>query len=166
MRQGRMGEGMKTWGIYIAAIAGFAIYGAVTEADRDGSGAIIGEGTVDAFNVRVGDCFDDSSSIGDEVSNLPGVPCSDPHDNEAYAVFDVTISSYPDSEDLMATLAHDSCVDRFDSFVGKDYQSSSLDIVTLYPTPESWKQSDREVVCAVYDMEESKLVGSMKDRAM
>ena len=157
---------MKTWGIYIAAIAGFAIYGAVTEADRDSSGAIIGEGTVDAFNVMVGDCFDDSSSFGDEVSNLPGVPCNDPHDNEAFAVFNVTISSYPGSEDLMAELAHNSCLERFDSFVGKDYQSSSLDIVTLYPTSESWRQDDREVVCAVYDMEEAKLVGSVKGRAL
>ena len=157
---------MKTWAVYIVAFLGFAIYGAATNVDRDDSGAIIGEGNVDAFNVRIGDCFDDAYSFGEEVSSLPGVPCSEPHDNEAFAVFDLSISSYPESDEAMAELAHNACVDRFDSFVGTDYESSSLDVVTLYPTSESWRQNDREVVCAVYDMEENKLVGSMKGRGL
>jgi len=150
---------MKTWGVYILAALGFAIYGAATEADRDGSGAIIDAGSVDAFNVEIGDCFDDTSF--DEVSSLPGVPCSEPHDNEAYAVFDVTLDSYPDV-DAMSELANGSCVERFEGFVGRDYESSSLDVIAMYPTPESWSQNDREVVCAVYDMEAVKLTGSVK----
>lgn len=153
---------MKHWAGYILAALGFVVYGAVTEVDRDESGAIVGGGSVDAFEMQVGDCFDDSYSFGDEVSNLPGIPCSEPHDNETFAVFDLSLTSYPDNEDAMAEIAHDSCVERFDSFVGRDYQSSALDIVTLYPTHNSWSQNDREVVCAVYDMEENKLVGSVK----
>jgi len=51
---------MKSWAIYIAAALGFVIYGAVTDADRDSSGAIVGGGTVDAFQIQVGDCYDDS----------------------------------------------------------------------------------------------------------
>jgi hypothetical protein len=156
---------MKSWAIYIAAALGFVIYGVATEADRDGSGAIVGEGNVDAFQVRVGDCFDDSSTYSDEISNLPGVPCSKPHDNEAYAVFDLTIAPYPDN-DSMGELAQESCLQRFDTFVGRDYESSSLDIFAIYPTTESWAQKDREVICAIYDMEESKLVGSVKGRAL
>jgi len=156
---------MKQWAIYIAAALGFAIYGTVTDADRDSSGAIVGEGTVDAFQVRVGDCFDDAGSMDDEITSLPGVPCSEPHDNEAYAVLDLTIASYPEG-DAMWDLAVESCKERFESFVGTDYESSSLDIFTMYPTAESWKQNDREVVCAVFDMNSSKLVGSVKDRAL
>ena len=86
---------MKSWAIYIAAALGFGIYGAVTDADRDGSGATIGEGNVDEFHVQVGDCFNDSSTFVDEISNIPGVPCADPHDNETYAVFDVSKTTYP-----------------------------------------------------------------------
>jgi hypothetical protein len=160
-----MGEAMKSWGLYALAVLGFIIYGAVTEADRDSSGAIIDEGTVDAFQVRVGDCFDDVDSFAEEVSSLPGVPCSQPHDNEAYAVFDVSIATYPDDE-AMWELANESCLERFESFVGMDYDSSSLDILTMYPTIESWKQNDREVVCAVYDINANKLVGSAKGRSL
>lgn len=156
---------MRSWVIYAAAALGFFIYGAVTDADRDGSGAIIDGGTVDAFNVQVGDCFDDSTSFSDEISSLPGVPCSEPHDNEAFAVFDVSIESYP-NEDAMYDLAYNSCMERFETFVGKDYESSSLEITTLYPSSESWQQDDREIICAVFDMNAEKLVGSAAGRGL
>jgi hypothetical protein len=156
---------MKSWAIYIAAALGFAIYGASTSVDRDESGAIIGEGAVDAFNVQVGDCFNDTNSDSDEVSSVPGVPCSDPHDYEAFSVFDVSFESYPD-EETMAETAYASCVERFEPFVGKDYESSTLDVTTMYPSTESWAQNDREVVCAVFDMESNRLVGSAKGRGL
>ncbi len=156
---------MKKIGAYIAVALGYLAYGAMTNADRDGGGAIIAEGSIDAFQIRVGDCFDDAGSYDDEITNLPGVPCSDPHDNEAFAVFDVTMASYPAGE-AMAELAYASCMERFEPFVGKQYEASTLEIMTLYPTTESWRQNDREVVCAVYDINEEKLVGSAKGLAL
>ena len=156
---------MKTWAIYIAAALGFFIYGAVTKVDRDDSGAIVGEGRVDAFQMRVGDCFNDTDSYQEEITSVPGVPCSEPHDNETFAVLDVTSASYPGT-DGMEELAYDSCMEKFSAFVGRDYESSSLEILTMYPTAESWQQNDREIVCAVYDMDTNKLVGSVKGRAL
>lgn len=155
---------MKNWGFYAVAVLAYVGYGAVTGADRDSTGTIVGGGSIDAFQIQVGDCFDDSSSFGDEISNLPGVPCSDPHDNEAFAVFDVTMSSYPGDE--MGAIAYDKCMHRFEGFVGREYESSTLEIMTLYPTVDSWNQSDREVVCALYDMNEDKLQGSVKGLAI
>jgi hypothetical protein len=154
---------MKSWAIYIAAALGFAIYGAATNADRDGNGAIVGDGNVDAFQVRQGDCFNDShTGEGEyEVSSVPGVPCSEPHDNEAFAVFDVAFSEYPVDED-MGDLAYNSCMEHFESFVGKEYDSSTLEITTMYPSSASWAENDREVVCAIFDMNAKKLVGSAK----
>ena len=158
---------MKSWAIYIAAALGFVVYGAVTDVDRDSSGAIVGGGTVDAFQVQVGDCFNDSN-VGEgeyEVSDVPGVPCSDAHDNEAYAVFDLTIDSFPEG-DAMGELAYASCYERFESFVGRDYETSTLDITMMYPSPESWQANDREVICSVYDVEANKLIGSAKGRGL
>jgi hypothetical protein len=156
---------MKNLALYAFVVMGYLAYGAMTEADRDASGAIVGEGSIDAFNMRVGDCFDNTNTAADEVSDLPGVPCSQPHDYETYAVFDVTLDSYP-SDDGMGQLAHDSCLERFDAFVGIDYESSVLEIITMYPTSVSWQQDDREVVCALYDMNEEKLVGSTRGSAI
>ncbi len=158
---------MKSWAIYIAAALGFVMYEAATSVDRDNTGAIVGEGSVDAFQVQVGDCFNDSyEGAGEfEVSDVPGVPCSDPHDNEAYAVFDVSIATYPEG-DGMGNLAYESCLTHFEAFVGRDYQTSTLEITTLYPSQEGWVQNDREVVCAVYDVNANKLIGSAKNRGL
>ena len=155
---------MKKFAAYAIAALGFGIYGAVTDVDRDDAGAIVGGGTLDAFQVHLGDCFNDPDYEADEFSSLPGVPCTDPHDNEAYAVFDLTLSSYPEYD--IAEISEASCVDRFEAYVGRDYESSSLDVVTMYPSSESWAESDREVVCAVYDMSGSQLVGTVKDRGI
>lgn len=155
---------MNRFAAYLLAALGFGIYGAMTDVDRDDSGAIVDSGTLDAFQIHLGDCFDDPDAYADEFSSLPGVPCGEPHDNEAYAVFDLTMSSYPEYD--IAEISESSCVDRFESYVGRDYESSALDVVTMYPSPESWAQSDREVVCAVYDMSGEKLVGSVKGQGI
>jgi hypothetical protein len=154
---------MKNLAFYLVVAAIAVGYNMVTSADRDSTGAIVDAGSVDAFNMNVGDCFDDpTSSFGDEISSLPGVPCADPHDNEVYALVDVTMEEYP-GDDAMWEHANDECLKRFESFVGLEYESSALDIYTMYPSPESWKQNDREVVCALYDMNAEKLMGSMQD---
>ena len=158
---------MKNWIVYVLIGAGVAIYNVAMQADRDGSGSIIDSGNVGAFELRMGDCFNDAGNSfngDDEISSLPGVPCSQPHHNEVYAVFDVNIASYPESEDGMFDIALDHCLQRFESFVGRDYETSDLDILTLYPTPQSWNlQDDREVVCAVYEINGNTLVGSARD---
>lgn len=161
---------MKNWAIYIAVAVGIIAYKASTQADRDATGAIVSGGSVDAFAIKVGDCFDDTSSLfggeDEQISQLPAKPCAEPHDNEVYAVFDVDATTFPEG-DAMSELAFESCRERFQSFVGLDYESSSLDIMTLYPSRESWaQQNDREVVCAVYDMEANKLTGSVKGLAL
>ena len=155
---------MKKLGIYALVALGVISYNVITSANRDSTGAIVSAGSVDAFQIRVGDCFDDSDSM-EEVSSLPGVPCSEPHDNEAYAVFNVDIDTYPDDYDMWE-MAHDACLERFEPFVGRDYDSSILDVYTLYPTAESFAQNDREIVCAVYHIDAEKLVGSVKGRGM
>jgi hypothetical protein len=81
-------------------------------------------------------------------------------------VFDVGAASFPE-DDGMGDLAMTSCLEHFEAFVGREYQASSLDITAMYPTRESWsRQSDREVVCAVYDMNLNKLVGSAAGSAL
>jgi hypothetical protein len=160
---------MRNWGIWIAIVGVGYLVNMALNADRDETGAIVDGGDVSAFDIRLGDCFDDAGvfSEGDsEVSKVPAVPCAEPHDNEVYAVFDVSLTSFPEGDE-MSNLAFDSCLERFQPFVGKDYESSSLDIATLYPSRESWdRQNDREVVCVVFDVNANKLTGSVKGQAI
>jgi hypothetical protein len=161
---------MKNFLVYALIGLGVIAYNVATEADRDASGSIVDAGSVDAFTIRMGDCFDNTMSLASdeagEVSSLPGVPCSEPHDNEVYAVFEVDYDSFPGDE-FMSERAFESCLARFEGFVGVTYESSSLDITALYPSSQSWSMhNDREVVCAVYDMNDGKLTGSAKDSAI
>lgn len=157
----------RNWIIGAAVAGGAFLFNSIIQVDRDDSGAIVAEGSLDAFKMRVGDCFDDGSTFTEDssdVDSVPGVPCAKPHDNEVYAVFDVTMSSFPG--DQMAGIAQEACQERFEAFVGKDYESSALDIATLYPSSDSWQQNDREVICAVYDIDAKKLTGSVKGLAL
>ena len=160
---------MKKFLAYAAVGLGVVGYNVMTEADRDASGAIVSGGSVDAFTMQLGDCFDNTRSLASDeagqVSSLPGVPCSEPHDNEVYAIFDVSYDSFPGDEP-MAELAFEQCLSRFQDFVGLEYESSVLDITALYPSQASWAQNDREVVCAIYDMNGQKLTGSAKNTAI
>jgi hypothetical protein len=139
-------------------------YGYISQAERDEAGSITGAGDVDAFEIRLGDCFNDASSVGEsvEIASIAGVPCTEPHDNEVYALVNLTQSSFP-GDAAMETIAFEACLEKFESFVGKDYESSQLDIFPIYPTRQSWNElNDREVVCALYDLDLKKLAGSMR----
>ena len=63
---------MKNLGLYLVIALGFGIYGYMTEADRDETGAIIDGGRVDAFEIKQGDCFDDSKL--DDGNQQPAWP--------------------------------------------------------------------------------------------
>ena len=153
--------------IIFLLIIGGVVYDFTNDAERDESGSIVAEGEIDAFAMNVGDCFNDPQQMDEdgsavEVEGVAGLPCSEPHDNEVYAVFDVSLATFP-GEAAMFDVATEECLDRFDSFVGRAYQDSVLDIFTLYPNQYSWSQvNDREVVCAVYHIEGEKLKGSSR----
>jgi hypothetical protein len=127
---------MKNFLIYALIGLGVITYNVSTQADRDGEGAIVSEGNVDAFTIQLGDCFDNTGSLVNEetgeVSDLPGVPCSQPHDNEVFAIFDLDQPTFPGSE-AISEMSFDACLDRFESFVGLDYETSSLDIAAFEP---------------------------------
>lgn len=149
--------------IAFLALAGF-LYTYFQQADRDASGAIVSEGNIDAFAIQVGDCFDDAEDAADvdQVFGVAGIPCEQAHDNEVYAIFDAVLADFPGNEQ-MGEVATEACIERFEAFVGRDYPSSQLDVLPMYPTLESWNQrDDREIVCALYDVSLEKLVGSMR----
>ena len=118
------------------------------------------------FELEPGDCFDDVIEDGEyveESGSLPMVDCSGPHDNEAYAAFEVSGGEYPgllalDDEAFVG------CVPLFEDYVGSPYEDTvRLQIMWLAPTSESWDDGDREIVCILYDSEIKKMTGSMSN---
>ena len=129
-------------------------------ADSEPPATSAGGGEASVFLLEVGDCFDDPD-ITAAVSDVPIVPCDQPHDNEVYAIYDLADGDYP-GQDAVETSALDGCLERFEPFVGRDYATSALDYFHLTPTVESWSAGDREVICSVYRVDLEKMTGSMQ----
>lgn len=156
---------MKTLKTAAASLALVAALGACTnEPERDDAGAIVETGELDAFSIKVGDCIEDPVA-GEEFTSVGAVPCSEPHNSEAYYVFDLPEGALPIGT-AMETAVSDGCLTAFDEYVGLDYQYSSYGLLWLEPSIDSWAQGDREIVCLIGDLEGELLVGSAKGTAI
>ena len=113
----------------------------------------------DVFTLGVGDCFDDPDAFGD-VAELTFVSCDEPHDNEAYHVFDLADGEFP-GDDAIDDLVFEECIDAFERYVTAEYVDSRLDVSYFAPTQESWAAGDREIICILYDLTFAKLTYSM-----
>lgn len=115
--------------------------------------------------LTVGDCFNSdefspTSSIDPHGLHL--VSCDDLHQHEVYAVegnSDPSGAPFPGDE-AMRSYADDVCLAAFEPALGVAYLQSSLDFATIKPDAESWKAGDREVICAVHDVEFNELQGT------
>jgi len=144
---------------------GWWLFTSFDDASRDGDGEIVGGGELGVMTLQVGDCFNDPDELGDVVYDVAAVPCSEPHDNEVFAVGSVgTVfgDTFPGRETL-EQYAYDSCVGSFSTYVGVDYSVSSLGVFTFTPSEESWGDGDREYVCALYSFDLTKLDGSAQN---
>ena len=117
------------------------------------------------FSLTVGDCFDDweSSLEGatQEVSDVPIVDCSEPHDNEVYSVSEIAGGAFP-GDTTVQDLTIERCTDTFEPLVGKAYADSQLDFGAFFPTAATWADGDREVMCFLWQVDFEKLEGTMQ----
>jgi hypothetical protein len=132
---------------------------------RDEDGSISAEAEVAFDALEIGDCFNDdetwsTSAEAVELFAVAAVPCSQPHDNETFHVFQLPKGEYPGDEALAAQ-TFDACLDPFADYVGVSYEQSELEVFSIWPTAESWGWGNRGTVCAAYLYEEQ-LTGSVQ----
>lgn len=119
------------------------------------------------FSVKVGECFLAPAEVEAQIADLDRVDCADAHDHEAYAVVtyesgdpEVDPDEYPGDEAL-TKFADGTCAQRFGEYVGVDYLDSKLFFTYLLPSPRSWQEEDRKVICLVTSAG-NQLQGSVK----
>ncbi len=139
------------------------VFGARGEPERDAeTKEITSSGQADVFAIEVGDCVDETEA--DEVSDVPVVPCSDPHDQELFSEFLLTETEWP-GDDAIQEAAITRCDAAFEVFVGVPWDSSELEWYPFTPTEDGWDSlGDRLVQCVIYDPA-GKTTGTLKGAA-
>ena len=126
--------------------------------------SLLGGSSVQQFTV--GQCVNDPVLAEDgqiEVGTMPIVDCAEPHTGEVFYVEDLPDGDYPSDA---STLGETLCPDNFDAYVGTPYLESSLYVTQLYPTPETWADGDRQIVCLIVEENGGELTGSAKDSGL
>ena len=131
------------------ALSGCSVDREPTEAPSSTAGPSRATDDMTAEDLSVGDCLNDADLSG-IVTSVPVVPCSEPHDSEAYAEFDLAEGPYPGTDEIDAK-ANEGCVEAFTAFVGIPFNESDLEYSFYLPTESSWPQGDRRILCEVYD---------------
>jgi len=137
--------------VVLAAIGGFFLLR--SDDGDDSSDTTTGAGDqVSVLDLAVGDCWIDIPDNGVKTDTVSTVPCTDPHEGEVYAVFDLDMGDDWPGQDQVSTGAEDQCVQEFEGFVGIAYESSALSLFYFSPTEDSWTElGDRGAVCVVLD---------------
>lgn len=114
-----------------------------------------------AFSMKVGQCV--QLPTGDNITDLETTDCSALHDAEVFHLTQVTEDERPSDSEL-EDMGGDACLAAFEGYVGIPYEESELDYTILYPSPGSWEEGDREIICFIISGEgtDVQLSGSMK----
>ncbi|MDS1271572.1 septum formation family protein [Lipingzhangella sp. LS1_29] len=117
---------------------------------------------VDVMDIEEGQCINHESMAEGEVSVMPVVPCSEPHDGEVFAIEELESDrDYPGEADIQQE-ASDLCTgDAFEDFVGVPWGASIYWTTEWWPTAEGWDMGDHEVICVIYD-DDGQTVGSLE----
>lgn len=126
----------------------------------------VGEGetrVVGTGQITEGSCVDLPDAT-DLLSSFTEVSCTDEHDGQVAATFDlIQVGAFPGIDEVLLE-AETGCVARFEDFIGVAYADSIYFVQSFTPTEESWNElGDRGVVCVVLPPEGlDRLVGDLR----
>ena len=111
-----------------------------------------------------GDCFN-SSDDAEEISDVDGVPCTEAHEYEVFALATYEgDGTYPPDSELDAIFT-EVCEPEFEPYVGAPYATSEIYGSMISPSEESWGSGDRSFICLLYDPSDPALTESLAGAA-
>ena len=116
---------------------------------------------ISATELQVGDCLNDLTNSTD-VSSLPSVDCTQPHEGEVFAVFDLPPGPYPGAAGV-DDLVSKGCNARLAEYSPGAPSDDAVGLFSVYPLEQNWERGDREVVC-IAKATSGTTTGSIKGR--
>jgi hypothetical protein len=153
--------GISLSGVWLVGIVAAVIIGVVASgSSTNDPPALADGGDVNVQRLAPGQCLNGLKE-GSAIRDLPAVPCTEPHEGEVFAVFDLKDGDFPGDAEV-AKLAEDGCVDRLETAAPKAAEDPDLEIYFLHPTRSSWRLGDQGVACVAMSSK-GKVTGSIKD---
>jgi Septum formation len=142
------------------AIAGLALSGAWTLGliAIISSAVVASRGTVNATDVKVGDCITEVQE-STRVLSVRTVTCDQPHKGEVYAVLAMPDGDYPGQSTIDEY--KDKCSPELLKYSPSALADPAIGVYVLYPSPETWEQGDHAVTCIATS--DTPRTGSVKD---
>ena len=111
---------------------------------------------------EVGDCIE---TVGVVVSELPTVDCDEPHEVQVVGLYEHDGDDFPGDE-VISEEAFAECRELFENFVGAPFEETSLSVLPITPTEESWNEADdRESICAATSGDGAELNETVEENA-
>lgn len=136
--------------VAVAALALLAACGGGGGLERDASKRVVKGGPASVFELEIGDCLlNELGMIGEDVLEIPLVPCEEDHTHEVFFKAQYPEGPYPGSAaiELFAELQ---CVGAYYDYVGVELSESAYYFTYIFPSVSTWNDDkDREIVCFV-----------------
>jgi len=164
-RTGQNGRGLALAGVILSSMWTVGIVLAIilavtTSAKRDSGGAVTDGGSISATSLQVGDCVNGLKNTTNLLS-LPGVPCTQPHEGEVFAVFDLPAGAYPGAAAVDQEVSRE-CNDRLGAYSPSAETNPDVGLFSVYPLEQNWRRGDRQVVCLATASSGGTTTGSIK----
>jgi Septum formation/Domain of unknown function (DUF4190) len=141
--------GLAMSGFWVVVVVAAIVAVSTGKATRSATtGVITHRGHMNAFSLRIGDCFDNPAGAH-TVNTVTAIPCDQPHNAQIYAKFRLAGSDlrYPGAA-AVARRARSGCNARIGS-VDKAMTTNAMTARILLPDETSWTAGQRTVSCMV-----------------
>lgn len=155
-------------GLAIAAVVISLVWSALivigllvdTEEDKAERARDEGSGDINVTKIEAGDCLTELPS-GEMINTVSIADCDRTHVGEVYSVFSIDAPENATQADINR-LAEGGCTAaRFTKYVGKEFNSSDLDVLYIRPNPATIELDD-QVSCVLVLPKEAESTGSLK----
>ncbi|WP_194926475.1 septum formation family protein [Catenulispora pinisilvae] len=139
-------------GVLVVILIGGGVSWLITnshKAHRDAGGSISKSGNVDAIQLRAGDCYEKPSDLTVAFSSIKAVPCTQPHDSQAFFSFTYPgATSVLPGDDDMKTNAEPRCEAAAKTAVDATKVPDNANLMLMFADDSTWSKGHHDILCA------------------
>jgi hypothetical protein len=140
-------------GVFVVVLAiagiGYAVKNA-NKADRNADGNISKQGNLDAFSIKVNDCYEKPKDALTGFDSVKAIPCDQPHSAQVYYSFVYpNATSVAPTDDQLKTVVDPQCTDSAKTKVDESKVPQDAMMNYLIPDDNAWKSGHHDILCVV-----------------